>query len=67
MYTVLFTFVIALSLVSANWLFVVFSVGAIILLCARIAKEEAMMMGQFGDEYRAYMERTGRLLPRLFH
>ena len=32
---------------------------------ARVRREEAMLLEQFGDSYRAYMERTGRLLPRL--
>jgi protein-S-isoprenylcysteine O-methyltransferase Ste14 len=30
----------------------------------RVGREERLMLGMFGDEYRAYMERTGRLLPR---
>jgi hypothetical protein len=29
----------------------------------RIPKEERMMLDKFGEEYRAYMKRTGRLLP----
>jgi protein-S-isoprenylcysteine O-methyltransferase Ste14 len=32
---------------------------------SRVRIEEAMMMEAFGDEYRAYMRRTGRFLPRL--
>lgn len=28
--------------------------------------EERMMIGQFGDEYRAYMERTGRYFPKFW-
>ena len=32
---------------------------------ARVRREEAMLLDQFGDSYRVYMERTGRLLPRL--
>lgn len=31
----------------------------------RVPQEEAMMLEQFGDQYRAYMARTGRLFPRL--
>jgi protein-S-isoprenylcysteine O-methyltransferase Ste14 len=31
----------------------------------RVSTEEQMMLDRFGDEYRAYMKRTGRLLPRL--
>lgn len=30
----------------------------------RAGREEQMMLEHFGDEYRAYMNRTGRLLPR---
>ncbi len=35
------------------------------LLIARVPKEEAMMLEGFGQEYREYQGRTGRLLPRL--
>ena len=31
----------------------------------RIPKEEQMMLELFGDEYKEYMDRTGRLFPRL--
>jgi protein-S-isoprenylcysteine O-methyltransferase Ste14 len=31
----------------------------------RTRVEERMMIDHFGDEYRSYMERTGRLFPRL--
>ena len=40
---------------------------SILMLYTRLDKEEAMMLEQFGDAYRAYMRRTGRLLPRLIH
>jgi len=65
MYSAIFAFLVAGSLVSANWLSVLLSVGATIALYARISKEEAMMLERFGDEYRAYTQHTGRLLPRL--
>jgi protein-S-isoprenylcysteine O-methyltransferase Ste14 len=29
----------------------------------RVPREERMMVEEFGDEYRAYMDRTGRILP----
>jgi len=32
----------------------------------RTPREEQMMVEFFGDEYRAYMRQTGRLLPRFF-
>ena len=31
----------------------------------RIRIEEDLMLAQFGEEYRAYMHKTGRLLPRI--
>lgn len=40
-------------------------VFALAFYLARVRREEAMLVEQFGDSYRIYMERTGRLLPRL--
>jgi len=31
----------------------------------RVQKEEEMMLAKFGEEYRRYMQHTGRLIPRL--
>jgi protein-S-isoprenylcysteine O-methyltransferase Ste14 len=31
----------------------------------RVGREEAMLLEAFGDEYRDYMRRTGRVIPRL--
>jgi protein-S-isoprenylcysteine O-methyltransferase Ste14 len=31
----------------------------------RISDEERMMAEQFGDEYREYVQNTGRLIPKL--
>jgi protein-S-isoprenylcysteine O-methyltransferase Ste14 len=42
------------------WLLVV----GLVFLVVRVPAEESMMLGQFGDEYRLYMTRTGRVLPR---
>jgi protein-S-isoprenylcysteine O-methyltransferase Ste14 len=33
-------------------------------IAARINAEETLMLQQFGDEYRIYMQKTGRILPR---
>jgi len=41
--------------------------AGIVLLYARVGKEEAMMIERFSDEYRSYMKRTGRFLPRFKH
>ena len=36
-----------------------------ILFFGRVAREERMMLETFGDSYRAYMERTGRIFPSI--
>jgi protein-S-isoprenylcysteine O-methyltransferase Ste14 len=36
-----------------------------LLYLIRTRRQEQMMCTTFGDEYRAYMRRTGRLIPRL--
>jgi protein-S-isoprenylcysteine O-methyltransferase Ste14 len=64
LYTAMTGYGIALALVSANWVFVIFAVLATIGVVARIPREEQMMIDQFGAEYEAYMQRTGTLLPR---
>jgi len=48
-----------------NWLAGVPGFAAIVLIMIlRIPHEERMLIGQFGDEYRQYMQQTGALLPR---
>jgi protein-S-isoprenylcysteine O-methyltransferase Ste14 len=52
--------------VSANWLVGFTWLGMTLLeLASRIRFEEGLMLEYFGNEYREYMERTGRLLPKL--
>jgi protein-S-isoprenylcysteine O-methyltransferase Ste14 len=38
---------------------------AFIALAIRLPKEEANLVARFGDEYRAYMQRTGKFFPKL--
>jgi len=44
----------------AGWAFLVISVPFYLL---RVPKEEKMMLEQFGQEYRQYISRTGRIIP----
>ncbi len=67
MYMVLFGFFVGILLISAFWPVAPLVAVSILMLYTRIGKEETMMIEQFGDTYRAYMRRTGRLLPRLIH
>jgi len=64
LYTGMFGWCAALSLLTANWIFVMVCVFSIAGLLWRIPKEEQMMIEAFGDEYKAYMQRTGRFFPR---
>ena len=66
MYASQWLWIIAQMLLLQNWLAGV--VGALLFLplyFLRVPQEEQMMAAQFGDEYRAYMARTGRVVPRL--
>jgi protein-S-isoprenylcysteine O-methyltransferase Ste14 len=67
MYTALFGFFVGVLLISAFWPVAPLVVISTLMLYTRIDKEEAMMIKQFGDAYRAYKQRTGRLLPRRIH
>lgn len=57
--------VVANALISANW-FVLLAGGVVLSLIAlRTRTEEEHLLARFGDAYRGYVMRTGRLLPRL--
>jgi protein-S-isoprenylcysteine O-methyltransferase Ste14 len=53
------------SLVTANWFFFVAGCLTFVLLMIRTGKEEENLIARFGDDYRNYMQRTGRFVPRL--
>jgi protein-S-isoprenylcysteine O-methyltransferase Ste14 len=56
-------FFLSLSLIAANW-FIAAMIGLTFLMIAiRTPIEEAKLVERFGDDYRAYMQRTGRFLP----
>ena len=66
MYAAIFLFAVAQALLLQNWLagwagFVTFA----ILYLVRTPREEKMMCEFFGESYRNYMQRSGRLWPRL--
>jgi protein-S-isoprenylcysteine O-methyltransferase Ste14 len=63
MYSAILGWIMSLGLVAANWTPVAFAALGALNVLFRIQGEEKMMLEQFGDEYREYMERTGRLLP----
>lgn len=66
MYAAILLIGVAQGLLLANWLAgwsALVSFG--VLYALRVRREEALMLATFGDAYRAYMARTGRLFPRL--
>jgi protein-S-isoprenylcysteine O-methyltransferase Ste14 len=57
--------VLANSLAAANWFLFVTGSLLFMLLVIRTRREEANLVAGFGDEYRKYMQRTGRFVPRI--
>jgi len=65
MYTVFIVFLVGIALVTSNLIGFIFS---LLISCSfpSIAKtEESLLIDTFGDEYRSYMNRTGRFFPPL--
>ncbi|GAB4429042.1 MAG: hypothetical protein OHK0015_12560 [Chloroflexi bacterium OHK40] len=64
MYTAFLMFFAGSALTTANSVIIGPAGVASWVILRRIAAEESMMTARFGDDYRIYTERTGRLLPR---
>jgi protein-S-isoprenylcysteine O-methyltransferase Ste14 len=66
MYSSMFGVGIALALLAANWCFVLFAMAMTAGFVVRAPREERMMLEAFGEEYRVYMQRTGRFFPKFW-
>lgn len=55
----------AYALLTANWFVALMCGLTFTVLLLRTSVEEANLIGRFGDDYREYVRRTGRFLPRL--
>ncbi len=64
LYTVGASMFIAFGMVADNWFIIGLGVLTFILMAIRTPKEEANLIEKFGDEYREYMQRTGRFFPK---
>ena len=66
MYAAHWLWAIAQALLLQNWIAgLSFLATSLPLYLLRIPREEQMMLEHFGEEYRLYMNRTGRVIPRL--
>lgn len=67
MYSSFWLWAMAQALLLPNWVAGLSGVvGVGLLYFGRIGAEEALMQKSFGDEYRSYAARTGRVFPRIF-
>ena len=65
LYTVGSSLFISFGMMADNWFIAALGIFTFILMAIRTPKEEANLIEKFGDEYREYMQRTGRFLPKL--
>ena len=65
LYTFGLLFFFSIAILSSNWIPLVAEFVVLAALLARLPKEEAKLIERFGDQYRAYAQRTGRFLPKL--
>ena len=66
MYASMWLWGVAQALLLQNWIAGWASLVMFMpLYLLRVPREERMMLDEFGEEYRAYMNRTGRVIPRL--
>ncbi|MEN9563069.1 MAG: hypothetical protein RIR73_1313 [Chloroflexota bacterium] len=56
---------LAFGMMADSWFIAALGALTFVLMAIRTPKEEANLIAKFGDEYRVYMKRTGRFLPKL--
>jgi len=56
---------VAFGMMADSWFVAALGILTFILMAIRTPKEEANLIAKFGDEYREYMKRTGRFLPKI--
>jgi protein-S-isoprenylcysteine O-methyltransferase Ste14 len=54
---------LSISLMAANWFFLLGACAFMTLIVIRTRIEEDKLVARFGDDYRTYMKATGRFLP----
>jgi protein-S-isoprenylcysteine O-methyltransferase Ste14 len=66
LYTFGFIFIITIAVAAASWWIFVLGLITWVPLAMRTPLEEQKLLEAFGDEYREYMQRTGRYIPKFF-
>jgi len=66
LYTIGSSLFISFGMMADSWFIAALGILTFFLMAVRTPKEEANLIEKFGDEYREYMKRTGRFLPKLF-
>ena len=67
MYTSFLLMALGQAFLLSNWVVGLAGlIGFAVLFFLRVDKEERMMLENFGPQYRAYMERTKRIIPYLY-
>ncbi|MFX1565916.1 MAG: isoprenylcysteine carboxylmethyltransferase family protein [Promethearchaeota archaeon] len=65
MYTTFILFTLGTVLLAANLFVTIFGLIVCFSLYPISKREEQMLLDEFGDQYHAYMNRTGRFFPRI--
>ncbi|CZQ86486.1 isoprenylcysteine carboxyl methyltransferase [Trichococcus palustris] len=66
-YAAMLLWSVGLALFTAHTFFVLLLIIVIIFMSSRVPKEEKIMIEHFGEEYKKYMKKTGRYLPKMNH
>lgn len=65
LYSVGFLSFLGFFLLSNSWVILLGLLLTIPFLILRTPQEEERLIERYGDQYRAYMQRTGKFLPKL--
>ena len=65
LYTIGSLLFVSFGMIADNWFVAALGILTFILMAIRTPKEEANLIEKFGDEYREYVKRTGRFLPKV--
>lgn len=65
MYTAHIIYFLSWLLTTANTLFLANYLLTLTIIAKRIPKEEKALIQEFGQKYKTYMQRTGRLIPKI--